>query len=183
ARPLLPKSGGQGGKLPDSGPYARRVLGWISPPLMPADVCRSDVMAAEIPAANGFANARSLARMFAAIIGTADGVRLLSQKAMEQASAQEWRGLDVVMGVENALGLGFLLSTGWCPLGGPGSFGTAGFGGSRAWANPDLELAFAYLPNLCSMGHFDPREAALSRAVVNCATRVRMVDRIGGLGL
>jgi hypothetical protein len=52
--------------------------------------------------------------------------------------------IDVVMGVENAMGLGFLLPTEWCPLGGPGSFGTAGFGGSRAWANPELGLAFAY---------------------------------------
>jgi hypothetical protein len=26
------------------------------------------------------------------------------------------------------------------------SFGTAGVGGSRAWANPELELAFALMP-------------------------------------
>jgi len=75
-------------------------------------------------------------------------------------------------GVENAVGLGFLLPTEWCPLGGPGSFGTAGFGGSRARANPELELAFVYTPNLCSLGHFSSREAALSRAVTVCAKRL-----------
>ena len=79
-------------------------------------------------------------------------------------------GHGLVMGVENALGLGFLLPTEWCPLGGPGSFGTAGFGGSRAWANPELELAFAYTPNLCSLGHFDRREATLSHIVTGCGT-------------
>jgi len=91
---------------------------------------------------------------------------------MNRARLERWRGLDVVMGVENAVGLGFLLPSEWCPLGGPGSFGTAGFGGSRAWANPELGLAFAYTPNLCSLRHFDEREAALSRAVVSSANRL-----------
>jgi hypothetical protein len=46
-----------------------------------------------------------------------------------------------------------------------------GFGkASRAWAHPELELACAYVPNLCSLGHCDVREAALSRAVVTSAT-------------
>jgi len=159
-------------RLPDSGLYAARALNWISPPLRPTDVNRPEVQAAELPAANGMANARSLAKMFAATIGPIDGVRLLSPEAMNRARLEQWRGLDVVMGVENALGLGFLLPTEWCPLAGPGSFGTAGFGGSRAWANPQLELAFAYTPNLCSLGHFDARETTLSRAVVACALRV-----------
>ena len=183
AAPLLPDLGGQQPRLADSGPYANRVLSWISPPLGPADMIRADVMAAEIPAANGIANARSLARMFAAIIGPVDGFRCLSPVAMERARAEQWRGLDAVMGVENAMGLGFLLPSQRCPLGGLGSFGSAGFGGSRAWAHPDMELAFGYVPNLCSMGHFDAREAALGRAVINCATRIRMVDRVGGFGL
>ena len=148
---LLPELGGRRPRLPDSGPYAARVLHWISPPLTVMDVNRSDVRAAELPTANGIANARSLARMFASMIGSVDGVRCLSSEAMNRARLEQWRGLDVVMGMENAVGLGFLLLSEWCPLGGPGSFGTAGFGGSRAWANPELELAFAYTPNLCSL--------------------------------
>jgi len=155
-------------RLPDSGPYAARALNWISPPLRPTDVNRPEVQAAELPAANEIASARSLAKMFAATIGPIDGVQLLSREAMDQARLERWRGLDLVMGIENALGLGFLLPTDWCSLGGAGSFGTAGFGGSRAWANPELELAFAYTPNLCSLGHFDAREAALSRAAIEC---------------
>jgi hypothetical protein len=130
---------------------------------------RRDLRAAELPAANGIANARSLARMFASMIGEVDGVRCLSPMAMNRARREQWRGLDVVMGVENAVGLGFLLPTEWCLLGGSGSIGTAGFGGSRAWAKPELGLAFAYTPNLCSLGHFDAREAALSHAVIECA--------------
>lgn len=158
--------------LPDSGPYAARAVNWILPPLRPSDVNRVEVQAAELPAANGIASAQSLAKMFAAMIGPIDGVRLLSWEAMNRARRERWRGLDLVMGVENALGLGFLLPSEWCPLGGAGSFGTAGFGGSRAWANPELGLTFAYTPNLCSLGHFDAREARLSRAAVACAWHV-----------
>jgi CubicO group peptidase (beta-lactamase class C family) len=155
-----------------SGPYAARTLNWVSPPLRPTDVNRPEVQAAELPAANGIANARSLAKMFAATIGPIDGVRLLSPEAMNRARLEQWRGLDVVMEEENAVGLGFLLPAAWCPRDGPGSFGTAGFSGSRAWVNPQLELAFAYTPNLCSLGHLDAREATLSRAAVACASRV-----------
>jgi hypothetical protein len=55
---LLPELGGRRPRLPDSGPYAARVLNWISPPLTVMDVNRRDVRAAEFPAANGIANAR-----------------------------------------------------------------------------------------------------------------------------
>jgi CubicO group peptidase (beta-lactamase class C family) len=170
---ILPAAARDRAVLADSGPYAARSLNWISPPLNATDVNRQDVMAAEIPSANGIANARSLARMFASMIGPVDGVQCLSLHAMTRARRKQWRGLDAVMGVENAVGLGFLLPTEWCPLGGAGSFGTAGFGGSRAWAHPELELAFAYTPNLCSFGHYDRREAALSRAAIGCAKRLR----------
>jgi CubicO group peptidase (beta-lactamase class C family) len=89
---------------------------------------------------------------------------------MNRARREHWRGMDMVMGINNAVGLGFLLPTEWCPLGGSGSFGAAGFGGSHGWANPELELAFAYVPNLCWFGHFDMREAALSRAAITSAS-------------
>jgi CubicO group peptidase (beta-lactamase class C family) len=118
ASAVLPELGGEPPKLADSGPYAMRALNWISPPLTPAEANRREVRAAEIPAANGIANARSLARMFASMIGEVDGVRCLSSHAMNRARQDQWRGFDVVMGVENALGLGFLLPAEWCPLGG-----------------------------------------------------------------
>ncbi len=50
AQPLLPELHGQRPRLPDCGPYASRVLNWISPPLKPTDVNRSDVRAADLPA-------------------------------------------------------------------------------------------------------------------------------------
>ncbi len=41
--------------------------------------------AAEVPAGNGISNARSLAQMYAAIIGEVDGVQLLAAEQMEIA--------------------------------------------------------------------------------------------------
>ena len=115
------------------------------------------------------------------MIGPVDRVRCLFSQAVDRARLEQWRGVDVVTGVANAVGLGFLLPSERCPLGGPGSFGTAGFGGSRAWANPELELAFAYTPNLCSLQRFDAREARLSSAAVTCATRVRSNRGLAGI--
>ena len=163
---------GQALRLPDSGPYASHTLSWISPPLSLSDVNREDIRAAELPAANGIGNARSVARIFAATIDTIDGIHLLSSLGMNRARAEQWRGRDEVMGIENALGLGFLLPSEWCPLGGQGSYGIAGLGGSRGWAHPELSLAFGYTPNLCRLDHFDRREAALSHAAVSCARRL-----------
>jgi CubicO group peptidase (beta-lactamase class C family) len=173
AAPTLQVEPGKPARPADSGPYAARVFNWISPPLPLLDIDRDDLWAAEIPAANGISNARSVARIFAATIATIDGTRLLSPSTMDRAREEQWRGFDEVMGVENALGLGYLLPTETCPLGGPASFGTAGFGGSRGWAHPELELAFGYTPNLCCLELFDKREVALSRAAVSCAKRLR----------
>jgi len=62
----------------------------------PMEVNRRDVRAAEIPAANGIANALSFAQMFAAIIDEVDGVRCLSSGAMNLARLEQWRGPDMV---------------------------------------------------------------------------------------
>src|ERR1700759_235750 len=43
------------------------------------------VRAAELPAGNGIGNARSLARMYAAMIGAVDGVRLLNEPGVRRA--------------------------------------------------------------------------------------------------
>jgi CubicO group peptidase (beta-lactamase class C family) len=109
--------------------------------------------AAEVPAANGIGDARSLARLYAACIGEVDGIRLLEPEQLERAITQVTRGPNVVLlGMDVQFGLGFMVCTDLIRLGGPRSFGHFGAGGSVGWADPDAHLAFGYVMNRMDMG-------------------------------
>jgi CubicO group peptidase (beta-lactamase class C family) len=106
------------------------------------------IHAAEIPAANGICDARSLARMYAACIGEVDGVRILTEEQMRDASTQRTSGPNIVlMDMDLQFGLGFFVPSSLMDIGGPRSFGHAGAGGSLGWADPDAGLAFGYVMN------------------------------------
>lgn len=105
----------------------------------------------------------------------------MSAAAMENARRERVRGPDLAAAAmpESALGLGFNLPTSDRPLGGPGSFGTVGLGGCRAWSLPEAGLAFAYLPIQLLDANPDPRELALSAAIrVGLASRSSTNRRI-----
>jgi CubicO group peptidase (beta-lactamase class C family) len=111
------------------------------------------VRAAEIPAANGVADARSIARLYASCVGEVDGIRVLTGTQLKQATTQLTSGPNVVlMGLDIQFGLGFMLRSSLMPLGGENSFGHFGAGGSMGWADPDAELAFGYVMNKMQMG-------------------------------
>jgi CubicO group peptidase (beta-lactamase class C family) len=128
--------------------------------LADADIWNSRAMhAAEVPAANGIGDARSVARMYAACIGEVDGIRILSAEQLAQATTQRTSGPNrVLMGLDIQFGLGFMLHSSLLPLGGPRSFGHFGAGGSVGWADPEAELAFGYVMNRMDLGMAgDPR--------------------------
>jgi CubicO group peptidase (beta-lactamase class C family) len=110
------------------------------------------VHAAEIPAAGGVGDARSLARMYAACIGEVDGIRLLDEAQLSRATTQLTSGPNkVLLDMDIQFGLGFMLGSELMPL--PGrSFGHFGAGGSTGWADPDAGLAFGYVMNRMDMG-------------------------------
>ena len=110
---------------------------------------RRDVHAAEIPAANGITNARSLARIYAATIGSVDGVRLLSADTVDRArtTITPVGESDKCLIMPTTFGLGFMTYGDFTPYAGPGSFGHAGAGGSVAFAQPETGLSFAYVMN------------------------------------
>ncbi len=111
------------------------------------------VHAAEIPAAGGITDARSLARMYAAVIGEVDGIRLLAPEQMTIASTQVTEGPNVViLGLDLQFGLGFIVPSSVISLGGPKSFGHFGLGGSAGWCDPEAGLAFGYVMNRLDMG-------------------------------
>ena len=125
--------------------------------------------AAEVPAANGIGNARSLARMYAACIGEVDGTRLLDADTLEEAMRVQSDGEDLVLGYETRYATGFQLSFPFRPMAGQGSFGHYGMGGSVGFAHPGLGISFAYVMNqMLPSGGIDPRPAALVDALIGC---------------
>jgi len=130
---------------------------------------RRDVRAAEIPAANGMTNAASLARMYAACIGSVDGVRLLSDGYLERARTTLTSGGDRCLVAETTFGIGFMTSGPFVKMAGPGSFGHAGAGGSLGFAHPERDVAFGYVMNQMQNNLADdPRVTALTDAVLAC---------------
>ncbi len=110
---------------------------------------RRDVHAAEIPAANGITNAPSLARMYAATIAPIDGVQLLTDEVREIArtTVTPDNEPDSCLIMPTTFGMGFMTHGPFTPYAGPGSYGHPGAGGSVAFAQPERELAFAYVMN------------------------------------
>ena len=110
--------------------------------------------AAELPAGNAIADARALARIHAALIGEVDGVRLISEAAMEKARQCQTEGLGAPGEMAKLpgsgaqpYGLGYELPSKVKPMLGPGSFGHAGAGGRMGFAHPESGTAVAYVCN------------------------------------
>ncbi|MER6284414.1 serine hydrolase domain-containing protein [Streptomyces sviceus] len=122
--------------------------------------------ASALPATNGIATADGLARIYAALIGEVDGVRLFDPATVELARAEESAGPDRVLVVNTRFGLGYMLHGSASPFLGAGSFGHPGRGGSLGFADPETGVAFGYVTNgFRKTVTADPRAQALVRAV------------------
>jgi CubicO group peptidase (beta-lactamase class C family) len=122
--------------------------------------------AAEIPAANGITNARGLARMYAALVGEVDGVRLLDEATLNAAIEPQVEGPDAVLVFPIPFALGFMRDSNMSPMLGGRSFGHYGAGGSAGLADPDRRISVGYAMNQMHFGLAgDPRTAALLAAV------------------
>jgi CubicO group peptidase (beta-lactamase class C family) len=108
---------------------------------------------AEIPAANGHGNARSVARVAAGMAcgGELDGVHLLSAATLEKTIEEQCYGKDLVLGLPIRWGLGFGLTSKELPIGpNPRAFFWGGWGGSLVVIDLDARLSFSYVMNRMS---------------------------------
>ncbi|MGW6904976.1 serine hydrolase domain-containing protein [Streptomyces sp. NPDC054940] len=122
--------------------------------------------AAALPATNGIATADGLARVYAALIGEVDGIRLFDPPTVELARTEESSGPDRVLIVNTRFGLGYMLHGTASPLLSPASFGHPGRGGALGFADPATGIAFGYVTNgFRKTVTADPRAQALVRAV------------------
>ena len=108
---------------------------------------RPDVLAADIPA-GGKTSARAIARMYAALLGEVDGVRLLPAERLAEATAVSSSGTDEVFGMPTRWGLGYAIGL---PDGSRDTaFGVGGVGGSFAFGDSASGTAFGLTKNRVS---------------------------------
>jgi len=104
---------------------------------------------AEIPAAGGTGNARSVAEIHAILAngGVAKGKRLLSEAGCRRALELQIEGPDLILGVPARFGMGFGLAGGVLPMPNPNTIYWGGYGGSLVIIDMDARTTFAYVMN------------------------------------
>ena len=104
---------------------------------------------AEIPAAGGHGNARSIARVHSAIAcgGTVDGVNLAAPDTLDKIFDVQYEGVDLVLPLPLKLGMGFGLPGAQMPVPNPRTCFWGGWGGSLAVLDLDAQVSFAYAMN------------------------------------
>ncbi|CCK27831.1 beta-lactamase [Streptomyces davaonensis JCM 4913] len=96
---------------------------------------------AEIPAASGFGNARSVALVQSALAcgGSVGATRLLSPAGADRARQEQFNGEDRTLGMTTRWGLGYGLFG--------STFGWGGWGGSLVMIEPETRSVVAYVTN------------------------------------
>lgn len=138
-----------------------QVAAYLNPVIEPLLPNTPAWRACELPSANGFSNARSLARLFGAVAAG----KLLGPEVLVQATTEQISGVDEVLGVSTRWGVGFLLNTDG--LYGPQekAFGHSGWGGSFVMVDPVKRVSIAYAMNRMGTDLVgDPRDVALIAA-------------------
>jgi len=142
-------------------------FGLVSPPLVRPGAQfanRPDILGADIPA-TGTVTARAIAKMYAALIGEVDGVRLISPERLREVTAVATSGPDWVFGADARRSLGYTVEDGY--------FGWDGMGGSVACAYPDLGLALAVTKTRMGTGENDPADAIRAEIARSSRDRAR----------
>lgn len=149
-------------------PLRRSLLGYSSPTTL-VDRERVYVRGVEVPAGNGVGTARAMARAYSAFAtgGHELSVRQETLDALMAPAVRPQRGFrDECVLTEWELSLGFQKPNAGIPFGRPGAFGTPGWGGSFAFADPEAKLGYAYVMNRMNAGQgSEPREEALRDAL------------------
>lgn len=122
---------------------------------------------AQIPAASGFGNARSVALVQSVMAcgGTVRGVRLLSRAGCDRAWEEQFSGEDRILGMPMRWGLGYGLFG--------STYGWGGWGGSMVMIEPDARMTVSYVPNQMREPGNDNRGLEIVMAVYDGLTALR----------
>jgi len=120
-----------------------------NPRINPLDTRTRAWRAAEIPAAGGQGNARSVVAVQTLMAngGVAGGKRLLSEAGVRRAQEMQIEGDDLVLGMPVRYGLGYGLPGPLRPFPNPNSVFWGGYGGSLVVCDMDARLCMSYVMN------------------------------------
>jgi len=124
-------------------------------PVMLAFLSSREGHACELPAGNGVGDARSLAKLYAHLIGEVDGKpALFKGETIKRASEPQTDGLPIASPFEamyptntSRFALGYVKSNAAVPMLGESSFGHVGSGGRLAFADVDSGITVGYICN------------------------------------
>jgi CubicO group peptidase (beta-lactamase class C family) len=124
----------------------------LNPRMTGAEPWKESWRRAEIPAANGQGNARSVALVQSVVAcgGELGGTRFLSAEGCEAIFEEQANGTDLVLGAGFRLGLGYGLSSDLVPIG-PHACFWGGWGGSIVMLDLDARLVVSYVMNRMAM--------------------------------
>ncbi len=120
-----------------------------NPGINPLDTRTRAWRAAEIPAAGGHGNARSIAEVHALLAngGVAKGKRLMSEAGCRKALELQIEGIDLALGMPARYGMGFGLPSEFLPMPNPNTLFWGGYGGSLAVIDMDARASLGYAMN------------------------------------
>ena len=121
-----------------------------NPAMSPLETRTRAWRGAEIPAANGHGNARSVALVQTIVAngGVANGTQLVSAAGVRRALESQIKGDDKVLAIPVHFGLGYGLSGGQLPLPNTESCFWGGYGGSLVINDLKAQTTFAYAMNM-----------------------------------
>jgi CubicO group peptidase (beta-lactamase class C family) len=104
---------------------------------------------AEIPAAGGTGNARSIAQVHSILAngGVAGGKRFMSEAGCRKALELQIEGTDLILGMPVQFGMGFGKAGGVVPAANPNTLFWGGYGGSVIIIDMDARATYAYAMN------------------------------------
>jgi CubicO group peptidase (beta-lactamase class C family) len=125
------------------------IMNLMNPPINPLDTRTRAWRAAEIPAAGGTGNARSVALVHAILAngGAAGGKQIMSEAGCRKALEFQIEGTDMILKVPVRYGLGFGLPGGIANFPNPNTIFWGGYGGSLAVIDMDQRATYAYVMN------------------------------------
>ena len=138
-----------GGAIGDNSQGALATNMATNPGIDPRDTRTREWRAAEIPAAGGQGNARSIAEIHAVLAngGVARGTRIMSEAGCRKALEFQIEGQDLVLAMPVRFGLGFGLPGEAVPLPNPNTIYWGGYGGSLAIIDMDARMSIGYAMN------------------------------------